>query len=360
MRLSRAIPFALALIGVALIPRLAWWDRDPVELELAVAGPPTIHGETVPPKGLSWILNHLKATPVGKDGWNLSSGGLSPADLRGISAVYLTGGLSAAMHSLEASGAEDPVELSRHAWLSASDARALSEFTSRGEAVVGEGGLLATMLDAEALWRVEDCFRVKWTGWIGLSVEDIGDPSQSPGWVLKRLRESGDMTTVGGPAVVLMNQDLTIVLRPGIDLEERVHEIAWLEDPQWTSDEGPSSVVPYRGWFEVVKPKGICRVLAEHRLRVNERGEEKLASAGLSKAFPCFVICEGSCVGYYIAASFSHEGPNDLWTRLAGYPGFASFISSTFGLGVDRAFWEFYYPLMRRVLVEGGLSREDK
>lgn len=358
MRLNRVLPFVVIALGLILIPRLAWWDQDPVDLELGVAGPPPGSCASHPPDGLAWILSHLKARPIGSMEWGLFPGALNPTELRGLSAVYLTGGLPCAMTHAETPEDKDPLKSLLGGWLRATDARALTGFISRGGAVIGEGGLLPAVLDAEALWRVEDCFRVRSTGWVGLSVDDIGDREQTPGWILERLRREGDLTTVSGPSVIFLKDDQILVLRGDLELEGEVHEIGWMETTTLISGEGISSSVPYRGWFEVVQPRGGCEVLAEHRIHVTEWGAQKLAAAGLSETSPCFIGYRGAHASYYIAASFSQDGPNDFWAQMAGYPKLASFTSSTFGDKKDRAFWEFYYPLMRQVILEAGRSWE--
>ncbi len=373
MRASRVLPFAVLLIGLLLIPRLAWWDRDPVELELGVAGPPAGSGMSNPPQGLDWILRHLKTRPAGRPVWAINPGELGPAKLRGLSAVYLAGGISGAMHWMEPSDGneaaastsrpprvgEDLVRTRLPGWLRASDARTLSAFTSRGGAVIGEDGLLAAVGDSEAKWRMEDCFRVRWTGWVGLSVDDIGDPLQAPGWVLQRLRATGDVTTVSGPAVVFIKGDQILALREGIEIEQDVHEIAWLSSASLVSGEDVTSPVPYRGWFEVVSAKGGSEVLAEHRLSLTDWGEEKLASAGLPGTFPCLVGYRGAYAGFYMTASFSRNGPSDFWVQMAGYSSLASLLTSTFGAERERSFWEFYYPVVRQVVLEAGKSWEE-
>jgi hypothetical protein len=357
MRPSRVIPFVLVLLGVIVIPRLAWWDRDPIEIELGVAGPSPAPGFSHPPEGLEWILNHIKAHPPGREGFGLFPGELGAAELRGLSAVYLTGGLAPSLGSPD--NAPGGLESRIDDWLGADDARLLTGFASRGGAVVGEGGLLPAVGDAEALWRVEDCFRVRWTGWVGLSVEDIGDPSQTPAWILERVREAGDMTTVGGRAVILLKGDQIVVLRGDLEIEEEFHEIAWRESTKLLSGERITSSLPYRGWFDVVGAKGGCEVLADHKLHVTEWGAQKLAAVGLSETFPCFVGYRGAHASYYLAACFSSEGPSDVWVQVAGYPGLASTLASYVGGKRERAFWSFYYPLMSQVILEAARSWEE-
>jgi hypothetical protein len=272
--------------------------------------------------------------------------------------VYLTGGIASSLSSSEESG-DGNFESHINGWLRAEDARVLTGFTSRGGAVVAEGGLLPVVQDAEALWRIEDCFRVRWTGWVGLSVDDIGDPLQTPGWILDRLRGTGDMTTVGGPAVILLKGDQILVMRGDLEIENTVHEIVWRESTQLISGEGIAAGVPYRGWFDVVQAKGGCEVLAEHRLHVTEWGAQKLEAAGLSETFPCFVGYRGAHASFYLAASFSHDGPSELWVPMAGYPRLASMISSYIGGERERAFWGFYYPLMSQLLLEASRSWEE-
>jgi hypothetical protein len=352
------LPFALVLLGLVLIPRLAWWDRDSIDIELGVAGPPPGPGVEHPPAGLAWVLEHLKARPADTPKFALFPGELGPTELRGLSAVYLAGGLGPAMNS-SAESAEGNFESHINEWLRAADARVLTEFTARGGAVVAEGGLLPAVSDAEALWRVEDCFRVRWTGWVGLSVNDIGDPSQAPAWILERLREAGDMTTVSGPAVVLLKGDQTLVLRGELEIESGVHEIVLRESTELVSGEEIASSVPYRGWFEVVRAKGGCEVLADHKLHLTEWGAEKLEAAGLSGTFPCFVGYRGAHASYYLAGSFSCSGPNDFWVKAAGYPRLASAVAKYVGGERDRAYWSFYYPVMSQVILAAARSWEE-
>lgn len=358
MRLSRILPFVLVALGLVIVPRLAWWDRASIDLELGVAGPPSGPGIENPPKGLNWTLRHLKARPSDDKDWNLFPGGLAAAEVRGVSAVYLIGGLA---HSINFSkqGAAGDVESHTGKWLGAADARVLTGFTSRGGAVVAEGGLLPAVQDAEARWRIEDCFRVRWTGWIGLSVNDIGDPSQTPAWILERLRGAGDMTTVGGPAVILLKGEQILVLRGDLEIADEIHEILWRESSTLISGDEIAARVPYRGWFDVVQAKGGGEVLAEHKLHITEWGAQKLAAAGLSDTFPCFVAYRGAHAGYYLAASLSSDGPSDFWVQVDGYPRLASLFFSRLGGERERAFWDFYYPLMSQVILEASRSWEE-
>jgi hypothetical protein len=372
MRASRVIPLALLAMGIILAPRLAWWEKGSVELDLGIGSVSSEPGAAGVPKGLEWMLDHMKARPVGRPGWDLSRGGLDWSELRSVSAVYLPGGLSKSMDSAEGSkgvesrdstpGADARGALSPHLRkrIDAPEARVLSEFIRGGGAVIGENGLLAAVGDAEARWRLEDCFRVRWTGWLGLSVDDIGDPSETPGWVLQWVRRTGDITTVSGPAVILMSEGQILLLRAGIDLDEEIHEIARLDSAEGTSGGGRRPEVPYRGWFEVVNKRGGCVVVAEHRLHVTASGEQRLASAGLSSSFPCFVRYSGAYRSYYLAASVSQDGPSDFWARTAGYPSVAAFIASKLGGRRGRMYWGLYYPLMSNVVLEAAIPREEK
>lgn len=358
MRPSRVVPFALIILGIVIIPRLAWWDRTPVNIELGIAGPSPAPGVSHPPVGLEWILRHLKARPPIAGGFGLSPGAIVASELKNLSAVYLFGGLAESMGS-EAESGEGDFESHIDKWLVATEARALTAFTSRGGATLAEGGVLPAVGDSEALWRVEDCFRVRWTGWSGLSVDDIGDPSQTPPWILALLREAGDMTTVGGPAVILFKGEQILVLRGDLEIEPDIHEIVWRESTKLISRKGMRGQVSYRGWFDIVRSRGGCEVLADHKLHVTEWGAKKLEAAGLSDTFPCFLGYRGAHVSYYLAGTFSSDGPSDIWVRVAGYPALASAFNSYLGGEREAAFWGFYYPIMSRVILEAARSWKE-
>jgi hypothetical protein len=355
MSASKALPFVLVLAGLLLVPRLAWMDREPVELSLGIAGPPAGPAFSYPPPGLTWILDHMKARPVGREAWGVGPGELTPAGLRGLSVVYLSGGLARSAGASE--GLEEESDSSSRVsdWMHGSDGRALSAFVSRGGAAVAEGGLLPTVLDPEARWRVEECFRVRWTGWVGLTVDDIGDPSETPRWIVKKLQEAGEMVPSGGPAVIFLKGERAIVLRADLELIGDVHEIVPVSEEGWAAD--LSSRVPYKGWFDIVDAMGGAEVLAEHRLHVTDWGAQKLAAADLSESFPCLIRYQGAHVSYYVSVALSQEGPSEFWVPVAGYPQLASAAAGVFWGKRAEAFWRFYYPVVRNIVLEASVPR---
>jgi hypothetical protein len=355
MSATKTLPFIVVLIILLLIPRLAWLDRDSVDLSLGVAGAPAKAPASHPPSGLGWILDHIKARPAGREGWGLIPGELSPAALRGLSVLYLTGTMAESSPVGVGIDATDDGASAAGGWLSGSDGRALSAFIARGGAVIAEGGLLPTLLDPEAGWRVEDCFRVRWTGWVGLTVDDIGDPSETPRWILSRIREAGETAPVGGPAVILFKGERVLVLRDEIELTEAVHEIEPASETELMA--GLHSRVPYKGWFDVVSVKGGGRTLASHRLAVTDWGAKKLSEVGLSSSFPCIVGYRGAHAAYYLSVVLSQDGPSEFWAPVAGYPRAASVIAGRLGNKRAEAYWRFFYPVMRNIILEASEAR---
>jgi hypothetical protein len=107
----------------------------------------------------------------------------------------------------------------------------------------------------------------------------------------------------------------------------------------------------YPYWFDITFPKGdSLEVMAHYHLRTTARGDTILAHAGIPKVFPAMMRCRDRF--FYFSGDFADNRVTSWpaylkWSEYIAIPG--KYLPESMA-NRARFFWDFYVPLMRKIL----------
>lgn len=198
-----------------------------------------------------------------------------------------------------------------------------------------------------------ELLRVRWTGWIGQYVVDLGLDSEVPAWFKERYRTThGNEWNFAGPGFIFADDEQhVLVLTCGPDIAEQGSTFTYTREG--TAALGLSGTFPYNKIFDIVEPLDGSSTLAEYSLHATEQGAKKLREAGLPLTFPAIVSSDTAYhTSYYFAGNFADAPVMPNFHYLA-------FIDDLMRIGIDNSitsetgfFWHVYVPLMRAVYRE--------
>jgi hypothetical protein len=233
----------------------------------------------------------------------------------------------------------------------------IESFARSGRTVIAEFNTFALPTHQDVRDRWEDLLHVRWTGWIGRYIDDLGNFDDIPNWIpqLWEAQENQNWTFKGPGMVYADINERIVVLTVGEDLGERFVRIR-LGDKADPLMEDVSDDVPYYYWFDVLIPDSDVTVHAQYVVDVTDLGEAKLRTFGIPTVSPAVTSFEGASRAYYFAGDFADNavvfGPHEV----AFYPSYRRHFPRYKEYRTNEWFyWEFYVPLLDNIL-----TREEK
>ncbi|MDF2568048.1 MAG: hypothetical protein K0R90_1504 [Oscillospiraceae bacterium] len=230
---------------------------------------------------------------------------------------------------------------------------------ANGSTLIGEFNIASGETEDSVKTEMQKLFGMKSTGWVGRYVADMKDLTDIPKWVLTLYeRQYGKAWNYSGSGIILSSQkDELIVLQSGVDFEGNSMTIEITKDYQKQFGKLKQN---YYSWFEVTSADYGTDVIAEYKLSLNEKGKQKFQKILSTLTFPAITRKVASkAPAYYFSGDF-----NDYVAK-ERYPKFL-FSSSLYRLfsydrkgDITNFFWNFYMPLMQKILYKTYDSRNS-
>jgi hypothetical protein len=241
--------------------------------------------------------------------------------------------------------------------MSSQDLALLSEMKAKHKLMIAEFNTMAAPTSDPVRAQFESMFGLRWTGWTGryFASLDTLTNKELPHWAVTayRARHEG-LWPFHRPGLVFVNKEGLVVI-----LEDSVH----LTDPMPSIESAPGTqrsldlpeTIKYPFWFDIIDPSPkVNTTAASFVIHANANGLAELDKYRIPSRFPAVLSHQDSDYHfYYFSGDFCK---NSIPFHTSFFKGIAWFRwlfydSSDPGDGASF-FWNFYRPMMSRILLD--------
>jgi hypothetical protein len=368
------------LLAIGLFP--AWqyliWSVSPIRpLKLLVIDKTSLTRTDPSERNtLNWVLRHQRYGPTQERLYDLTTDflGFAPNGqayqltgleqlsesarqqlLTGIDAAYFCDTYGVYQQDWQPQSAPSKGEFSPllYGGLSPADLNALQYLYRAGKPMIGEFNLVADPTPPALGQAAAKLFGFSASGWTGRYLQQLraSDNPDLPAW-LPRLYQQQTQKVWGfsGSGLILVHQDGRILVFPSGE-QPRVPQL--ITGPEAQQTWGLPASIPYPFWFEVIAADAQTPVISHFQLPIESPEDLKiLAQARIPLQFPAVIgTLSPPHPRFYFAADFAD---NPVPMRMSTFYGIGHlrFLFYNPKDPEDRRlfFWEYYQPLMQKIL----------
>ena len=247
--------------------------------------------------------------------------------------------------------------------VSVDDMSVISYAYENGATVVAEMELFNSNLDSSVYSQLTSLCGVSPTGWVGRYIYDLQDFTDVPDWAPPMYeKQEGVEWQFSGPGILLVSADKIIVLEQKTDFESKNLLKIRINDDFKKEFGSCSKNVNFYNWFEIVEPNSSTEVLASFEFDVNATGMEKLKGVLRTPTFAAAMRkkVEGKAPVYYFAGDFNDYVSRENYNRFLFADTVYRWISYDRQGDISNFYWNFYNPLMKKILSEIEPRPKDK
>lgn len=238
----------------------------------------------------------------------------------------------------------------------------VSYCNSMGSTIIGEQDILTTGTDAKISAQLQELFGISHTGWAGRYIFDLADLTDVPEWAPEMyLKKYGVEWKCSGAGILLVSSDGDIiVLEEATDFKSKnLMKISVTDD---YDSEFSSNTVNYYSWFELIQPSKDTETLAEYTFNLNSEGMEKFSPVSSTCVFAAVTrtTTKYGGVNYYFAGDFNDYVNEARPYQFIGADFVWRMISFDKEGDVTNFYWNFYEPMMKKILKDCVAKAEDK
>lgn len=230
------------------------------------------------------------------------------------------------------------------------DMNMISLAYSKGSVVIGEQDILQTGTDREVSAELQALFGISQTGWVGRYIYDLQDFTDVPYWAPPMYQEKyGEKWLFTGPGLLLVgNGDIVVLEEKTCFNSKNLLNISIAGN--YKKEFGKHSL-NYYNWFELIEPGYGTEVLASYTFNLNATGMEKFSKISDENVFAAVTrSTSGVSPSYYFAGDFNDYVSDMQLSNFCFADTFFSLISFDRDGDVKNFYWNFYVPLMDKIL----------
>lgn len=200
--------------------------------------------------------------------------------------------------------------------------------------------------------KLEDLFGLRWSGWTGkyFSCMDTTQNKDFPMWIVRLYKEqNNDSWPYKNGGIVLIHKFGTVAI-----LENKTHLTnEWPvihSNPETVDKFNVAESIEYLNWFDITFSTEQNKVLANFHFSVNEKGDSLLQSYNLQSVFPAIIEHTNDYLFYYFGGDFADNPVKIGSSYFLGYDKIASTLSTFRKNNPKEFYWNYYYPLMNKIL----------
>lgn len=196
-------------------------------------------------------------------------------------------------------------------------------------------------------------FKYHWTGWRGRYFSSLAPSNNAlPTVFIEQYEKQHQNNWPYRKAGILLVNDSNeiVVLEQGRSLEQPAPQIVTGKYGQRRYNLPPSLYYPY--WFNIMRTGDNNRIVSHFKITPNQTGRELMQTYGLPEKFPAVIQSWNAPYYYYFGGDFTdNPSKNILTAHFKGIDIFKKSFYSSDEIKDRRKFlWEFYYPLMSKIL----------
>ena len=228
----------------------------------------------------------------------------------------------------------------------------LKEMKNHNKLIITEFNFYNAPTNSLVREKLEDLFGLKWSGWTGkhfASLDTVADKS-FPKWIVRLYKEQNkDQWPFKNGGIVLIHKFGTIAI-----LENNNHltyEWPVIQSNSETVEKfGVKESIEYLNWFDITFTTDTNNILANFTFNVTEKGDSLLQSYNLQSVFPAVIEHTDDYLFYYFAGDFADNPVKLNSSYFTGYKEIASVLSGVQKNNPREFYWNYYYPLMSKIL----------
>jgi len=381
--------FALAVLLLPLWMWLAWWLTPKRKLTVAIIDKTVLDRKGQEHISLDWVLNQQRFTKnrnalyvPDRDYYGFFPGAGDRYRLKGLERfsgeqlqrlatdadlVYFTDTYGIYKTEWFRKAPDNERSDVLYGGMSDQDIGLLKEMKARHKLMIAEFNAIGSPTRSEVRHQFEGLFGLHWTGWTAryFSLLDTLQNKELPRWLIDQYRQQHDgkwpfrregIAWVNNAGVIEILDNVTDLTDP---LPHIVAKEAGVRDLNL-----PASI-KYPFWVDVMDGDSssqgrINETAAEFVISVNTRGAALLQRNHIPSRFPAVLMHRGGDYHFYYFSGDFCDNPlsfgSSYFKGIGWFKGF--FYDDTDPAERKSFFWNFYRPMMTRILEEGyrGLS----
>ena len=365
----------LVLIGVLAVPfwgPLLHWELQPISHRSVIVVDYTVPADNYDPhNGLMWVLNHAKVQSASDDRlWQSDRDyigyypedrdnplALADAIVGAPDLIYLAdtyGVYEMDLEIIEGTRIQPTRSPQIFGGLSSEDVDVIEEMTNDGRDLFVEFNSLPPPTGEAERARMEEILGVQWTGWVGRIFPDLHDVSDVPDWFVPYFEErfpGSELPT--DPSLVLFSYSGELIVVSDPDYTSIVPRL------QFTSvgrDRfgNVRADAPYFKWFGLFEPGPMTITIGEIHLPAAIQRSGAFHTAELGLTYPAMMeYVDGQSHRYMLAFDGGNIPFEPGRYNSSGVFRFQGLMNRRKDfLSTKPAFWQFYVPVMTRILRE--------
>ncbi len=231
----------------------------------------------------------------------------------------------------------------------------LESMKRHGRLIIAEFNFFADPTSDSVRSAAEREFGLRWTGWTGRYFErlDTADNDELPHWIVDAVTSQQGGWSYHGAGLVFAHQSGRVaILEYPRDLSRPMPSVETTDHEQLRFGIPGSITYPY--WFDITLADSAHTVISYYILSPTPAGDSVLHANSIPTIFPAVIEQREQYRFYYFAGDFA-DAPilNTFWAHFKGMVWLrAKMAGRTDETDRRRFYWNYYYPLIRRILEE--------
>lgn len=241
--------------------------------------------------------------------------------------------------------------------LSDQDLSFLSHMKQKNKLIVTEFNTMASPTSRTNRRSFENLFGLHWNGWAGRYFDSFDTivNKELPKWLVRNYkRDHGGVWDFKKSGIMLVDErGKIVVLEDSLDLNIDLPHIVTSKKGQERF--GLPEDIKYSFWFDIISVNdSVNDVVSSYKLDVNANGSEKLKKVGLPSVFPAVTMHKKEQGRFYYFSGDFCDNPISISSSYFKGIHLFKWLYYDMENPMERSsfFWEFYYPLMDRILDE--------
>jgi hypothetical protein len=364
---------------------MAWYFTPPTKLVVAIIDKTVLDRDGQEHISLTWVLNHQRFTVTNNNRYHIAKDyygffplknekfrikGLerfSPEQLNQLSVdadlVYFTD--TYGIYKKEWYTQKGSTERSGvlYGGLSSQDVGFLQDMKARHKLIITEFNTIGSPTNADNRNKFEKLFAMHWTGWTARYFDsfDTTINKELPKWLINNYKKGHDHKWPFHKAglAFINNDDQVVVLEDSTHLTDPVPHIITYGYGQ--KKLGLPERMKYPFWFDVISPDlSVNHALSRFDISLNAKGAAELKKYNIPATFPAIIMHKDKDYQFYYFSGDFCDNPIGLGgSYFKGISYFKWMFYDTDDPSERKSFfWEFYRPMMTRILEENAASRK--
>ncbi len=240
-----------------------------------------------------------------------------------------------------------------NAGIDSDDMSVISFAYESGATILGETTLFSAPLSDSVYSQLSTLFGIKPKKWIGRYIVDLQDFTDVPDWAVPMYeQQEGVEWRFTGPGILLVSTEGKIlILEQNTDFNSKDLLTVYINDKYKDEFPGPANCNFYN-WFELIETNYGTENIATFDFDLNETGMKKIKDISKTPRF-CAIARKqekNHAPVYYFSGDFNDYVSGDRFGNFLFSNELFKFLSFDRQGDISNFYWNFYNPLIRKIL----------